>query len=240
MPRFDPPIEASYQSFVDSLIEVATGDGTPLKLHLSPSASLLFGLIKSRLQEGVSSAELRNIGSPPLANADQHAKDALDQWITDLDIGTARVLCVTPDPDNSELWDRYAVSHSGAVLGFRHLPALSTPLLAARQVSYSALEPIVGSGLDFLLYGDTPELRRQAFDAIFMTKRAFWSNQQEWRTLTWRPNEAGLFGDYSFYPDELASVTCGRNASDDFRVAMQDLVHAHFPNCRFALGSPSA
>jgi len=240
MPRFDPPIGASYQSFVGSLIEAATGHGTVLKQHLSPSAALLFGLIKSRLQDGVSPAELRNIGNPPLANADQHAKDALDKWVTGLGIDTARVLCVTTDPDNSELWDRYAASHSGAVLGFRHIPAVSTPLLAARQITYSALEPIVGSGLEFLLYGSTPELRRRTFEAIFMTKKASWSNQQEWRALTWRPNDDSLFGDYSFYPDELASVTCGRNASSDFRAAMQDIIHARFTNCRFTAVSQSA
>jgi hypothetical protein len=183
------------------------------------------------MQNGATEPEIRREWYPVPTWPDGHVARGLDQWVTSLGVETARLLCVSSDDDNDDLWRRYAENHSGVVLGFRHVEEYSTPLLAARQVSYADAAPVVASGCDFLLYGDTAKLRRKAFDAIFMTKSSAWSCQCEWRALTWRPNETGLFGDYRFYEEELASVTCGRTASAEFCRAITTLVSGRFPDC---------
>jgi hypothetical protein len=47
-------------------------------------------------------------------------------------------------------------------ISFRHVAERDTPLIAAEPVSYSEDVPVVGSGLDFLLFGPSQDLLRTA------------------------------------------------------------------------------
>jgi hypothetical protein len=238
MPRFDRSVASSYGLLLETLIDAASGSLALEIRRLSPSATILFKLIQIGVQGGMSFAELRASCSSLFPNADQRFARTLNEWVTGLRLETARVLCVTTDPHSDQMWDRYANGGTGAVLGFRHVSALSTPLLAARKVFYAEAAPSVGSGLNFLLYGDTPELREKTFDAICFTKMASWSYQHEWRALTWRPPEyASQFGDYLFHVEELESITCGHNSSHDFRTAAEQVVRSKFASARFSIAT---
>jgi hypothetical protein len=198
----------------------------------------LYRLFAKGLDDGVAESALRTASHPAPVSPDGQIVAALDAWVRSLSLEKARVLCVSVDRDNDDLWRRYAADHSGLVLSLRHIEERSTPLLAAKQVSYSENPPVVGSGIDFLLYGNTPELRRRTLDAIFITKASKWAGQREWRALAWRPEEEALFGDYLFYPEELSAIAFGRNADPPFRYAIQSLVHVRFPHCRFEAITP--
>ena len=141
------------------------------------------------------------------------------------------MLCVTTEYDNDAMWANYAENHTGCVLGFKHIEELSTPLLVAQPVKYSEERPIVGSGLDFLLYGDSSELGRRTLEAVCFTKKIGWSYESEWRVLTWRPNEHDLkHGDYRFYPEELESITLGARTSPATEAKVRQLMLAKYPS----------
>lgn len=230
MPRFDPPVDVCWPLSINAIVDAAAGRAQIDIQRLGAGALMLYQVSRLALSRGVTEDELRDANNAPDISADTYIATQINQWVESLDITTARVQCLSIEADNAELWRRYAASHSGAVLGFRRVQDRSTPLLAARKVEYSERPPVVGSGLDFLLYGDTPELRRRAFEAIFFAKEARWSAQREWRVVTWRSGERGLFGDYRFAPDELVSVSCGSASSDDFRLGMQALLNAKYPS----------
>jgi hypothetical protein len=230
MPRFDPSIDNSYAACVDVLLGIATGRQSPSRA-LTPASQRLVELFQTMLRSGATEHELRSIADEPIAGADMQASEALTAWVDSLGIGCARVLCVSVDSDNEDLWTRYAANHSGAVLELRHIPEKSTPLLAAQKVRYAAEPPIIGAGPDFLLYGASRELNVRSLEAIFFTKKAEWSCQNEWRALTWRHDERSEFGDYRFFPEELAAIRFGRATTADFREALSTLVRRKYPQC---------
>jgi hypothetical protein len=140
------------------------------------------------------------------------------------------VLCVAAEYDNDAMWANYAANHTGCVLGFRHIEQLSTPLLEAQPVTYSEGRPVVGSGVDFLLYGDTSELRERTLKAVCFTKKSAWSYECEWRVLTWRPNEADRqYGDYHFHGEELESVTLGARSSQETEAKVREFLLSKYP-----------
>jgi hypothetical protein len=230
MPRFDPPIDQSYGACADALIAFATNRAHPAR-QLTPASQFLLQLFRLLLERGTSEEELRKIAREPIVGSDQQAKQALEAWVQSLNIETARILCVSTDSDNPDLWVRYAANYAGAVLEFRHLTERDTPLLAAVRVDYADDLPVLAAGHDFLLYGGTQELRVRTLQAIFFTKRAEWSCQHEWRALTWRPHESTKCGDYRFFPDELVSVRCGAGAAPSFRQELSSIVATLYPGC---------
>jgi hypothetical protein len=233
MPRFEPSVEKSHSVILDILIAGAEGRQRLPVEKLTAQSRILLALIAECLARGATAQELRTAGALSFPDPDEHIAEALSEWVRELGFETARVFCVSVDADNGEMWTHYAANGTGAVFGFRHIPSLSTPLLAAREVFYSEEPPVVAAGTDFLLYGNTAELRRRTFDAIFFAKKAEWSYQREWRAITWRHEGPNQFGDYPFYPDELESVTCGVNSSSKFRLEIGQLVRNGFPNCHF-------
>lgn len=230
MPRFDPPIDHSYGQCVDGLLAIAKGR-VALASPLTPSSELLLQMFRAMLSRGISEEELRSIADSPITGSDQQAKDALESWVDSLDIATARVLCVSTDSNNADLWTRYGGNHTGAVFEFKHVPEKDTPLLAAVQVQYAEELPALGSGHEFLLYGGTAEVKARTCQAIFFTKREGWRCQNEWRALNWRPNEKAQYGDYRFFPEELASVQFGDAALPSFKNELSDVLSIRYPHC---------
>jgi len=233
MPIFDPTIadaNALVPEIIASIVfdDVAIDDerlGAPMKLLLERARHLVGnGLSRARL------IELLGIEQP---DADKEVERELRQFFEQSDLNRARVLCVTTNYMNHAMWGNYAESHAGCVLGFRHIEERSTPLLEAKEVSYREDQPIVGSGLDFLLYGDSPELRAKTVHAVCYTKKAGWSYEQEWRCLVWRNNEVTKqYGDYLFYPEELESVTLGVRSTDATERLLRDLLVKKYSNAK--------
>lgn len=163
---------------------------------------------------------------------DQIYHDRLREFFGENFTRQARVLCLTANPVNPAMWANYAQVHTGCVLGFKHLPERDTPLQEAKQVTYHQEAPCIGSGLDFLLYGASRELRELTIDYICFAKRIEWQYEQEWRVITWRSDEGdALHGDYPFLPGELESVTFGLRATEDLVSDIAGIIQDKYPWC---------
>ncbi|MBM1192583.1 DUF2971 domain-containing protein [Pseudomonas weihenstephanensis] len=232
MPRFHPRVADSYQLLTDSIVSTAF-DGVEIdEARLTHQTRLLLNSVKQMASEGCIKREdvLKGLAGE-VADADQRIEMSLRDCVENLGLSTARVLCVTSDNDNNAMWGNYAESHTGCVLGFRHIIECSTPLLAATRVSYSTEPPVVGTGLDFLLYGNTAELRKRTLNSIFYTKDQSWEYEREWRVITWRRDEVGAqFSDFLFYPDELESVTLGVRATSITEECVRHLLAKKYPS----------
>lgn len=231
VPRFRPPLNEAGDEFVRTLVGMTVGDASLDELRLSATTKFTLGLFRQLVSDGMGTELIREVGGIA-PNADERFEALMKEFVERLTLETTRVLCLTTDRENDRMWQNYAERRRGAVLEFRHVPEYSTPLLAAKEVTYSAEPPIIGSGLDFLLYGDTPELRRCGLDAILYVKRADWAYQREWRAVTWRKDEGkALHGDYRFIDAELASVTIGSSASAEWARSIREFVKLRYPDC---------
>lgn len=232
LPRFEPTISEASTIFSEVLVKAAQGKIPIREADLTPTSRMLLTMTRLLINSGTDPATLAaKLGET--AGSDEKMEAALGDFFNERYISTARVLCVAPAYDNEKLWISYADQFKGCVLGFRHIPDLDTPLLAARPIVYSEHPPMIGSGVDFLLYAGTQELRRATIDAVCFTKKHHWSYQQEWRVITWRDSEGdALYGDYKFYPDELESVTVGSAASQNTLQSVVQLLRSRYRNCR--------
>ena len=231
MPRFEPSLTEATSKLPTILVEAATGQRTLDHDRLSPQTQLLIQLVQMLLQAGITASDIIESLQNDQPDADQKMDEMLRAHMASLYLARARVLCLTSDPENEVMWGTYADSHAGCALGFTHIPELSTPLQEARQVQYTEQAPVVGSGIDFLLYGDTSELRARTHQAICYTKKVPWSYEKEWRVVTWRWEERDSdVGHYKFYPKELVSVTFGARASADGISQIRRLLGANYPH----------
>jgi hypothetical protein len=230
MPRFEPTVAEAFGLLPAALLG-AIFDGEELDQdRLSGAIRLLLAMLRDAVADGASREHLMGMLSSKQPDADERVVTALRSLFEAKDLDRARVLCLTTNPCNDAMWGNYADSHAGLVLGFRHIEHRSTPLLEAKKVSYSEERPVVGSGLDLLLYGDTNELRSRTLHAVCFTKKSVWSYESEWRVLTWRPNEVNKrHGDYQFWPDELESVTLGQRAGQDTETKVRQLMERQYP-----------
>jgi len=233
MPRFDPSV-ADAHKLLPEIIVNAVLDGAVLdEARLGAPMKVLLNLVKGLAASGLNRKNLLDMLESSAPDADERIEAELREHIEAQDLGKARVLCVTTEYDNDAMWGNYGEAHSGCVLGFRHIESLSTPLLEAKPVAYSEGRPIVGSGLDFLLYGDTSELRERTLQAVCFTKKLAWSYEHEWRALSWRPNEHGKqHGDYLFHPNELESVTLGARASASTTASVRGVLAQRYPSTK--------
>ncbi|MFD0738418.1 DUF2971 domain-containing protein [Lysobacter koreensis] len=231
LPSFEPSLVDSIPQVPRLVVAAAAGDSTIDVERLCAPTRQLYDLVSWAISQGMKAEDF----------LDEHEEDrALDaiyherlrEFFGENFTKQARVLCLTANPLNPAMWANYAQSHAGCLLGFKHLPELSTPLQEAKRVTYHETAPLIGSGLDFLLYGDSKELRERTIDYICFAKKAEWQYEQEWRVITWRSNEGhSLHGDYPFFPDELESLTFGLRASDDDVNDLTALTRSKYPAC---------
>jgi hypothetical protein len=231
MPRFEPTIAEASKEFPDTLLKVATGKIKFDESTLSPSAKLLLQCVKALLEQKTSETKIISALTSRNEDPDTHVTSGLRNFFGKKFLSTARVICLTTNHSNDAMWANYAEGHKGCVLEFKHIPEFSTPFLEAKKVRYSESPPVVGTGLDFLLYGDTRLLRESTINAVCYTKKSDWAYEKEWRAITWRPEEDAQFGDYKFYPDELESVTLGSRTLPDAESVIKKLLQETYPRC---------
>jgi hypothetical protein len=235
MPCFKPTAADAQRMLPQILVEAAQAKRQINENNLLPLRVMQLAEARRQLKVGISSTEvIQNLVKliPEIPNADVIITDLLAQIYSKTRLETTRVLCVTTKPDNQVLWGNYAENHKGLVLGFRHIEEYSTPLLGAEKVIYSDEVSVVGSGLDFLLYGPSTELKKNARIAITCSKTKEWEYEGEWRAITYRPMESGnQYNDYLFYPEELESVTLGVRASSELQAEVRALVSEHYTDC---------
>ena len=232
MPRFVPTIAEGLRKFPHLLLDIVAGTVEIDEESLPPPTQLLLSILRRMTTSRSTVEEMTAALSPEIADADNKAEQALREFTLGLDLEAVRILCVTVAPDNEAMWANYAENHSGCVLGFRHIRTHDTPLLAARKVDYSEDAPVVGSGLDLLLYGNTEALSSKTVQAICFTKKAPWAYEQEWRAMTYRATpKNSTFSDFQFYGDELESITFGPRIDKIIVEELKALTRNKFRSC---------
>lgn len=232
LPRFSPSLIDAISELPRLLVLAAAGEPVIDINRLSAPARLLYDQVKFGISNGMKPEDFIDAASVEDRPLDQIYHDWLRQFFGEKFTKQARVLCLTANPLNPAMWANYAQTHTGCLLGFKHLPEQDTPLQEAKQVSYHQDAPCIGSGLDFLLYGASREIRQLTIDYICFAKRIEWQYEQEWRVITWRSNEGdALYGDYPFLPEEIESVTLGLNVNDDFASEISGIIKDNYPWC---------
>jgi hypothetical protein len=231
MPRFEPTVSEAHKLLSETLIAAASGRLSLDAACLAPTIKIALDLITQALQKGVPEAELHHLFKEFVdPEVDEVIEQRLRDHFSSLNPNVARVLCLTSSFNNDVMWGTYAESHYGCVLGFT-AAALDSPFHEAKPVAYTDRPAIAGSGLDFFLYGDSSELRKNTLKAVCYTKNLVWSYEQEWRLITWRPLEVAVtHGDYIFYPEELESVTFGARARPEFIKSICEITSRHYPH----------
>lgn len=232
MPRFAPTIAEGLRQFPHLLLDIVAGTVEIDEEPLPPPSQLLLSILRRMPTSRSTVEEMTAALSAEIADADNQAELALREFTLGLDLEAVRILCVTVAPDNEAMWANYAENHSGCVLGFRHIRTHDTPLLAAKKVNYSEDAPVVGSGLDLLLYGNTEALSSKTVQAICFTKKAPWAYEQEWRAMTYRATpKNSTFSDFQFYGDELESITFGPRIDKIIVEELKALTRNKFRSC---------
>lgn len=230
MPRFKPTVSESHRLLPQALINAARGTLMLDMARLAPIVKRMLDQVTRALRSGVAESQLLGLLSDfERPDADEIIEQQLRDHFGSLESKGTRVLCLTSTFDNDVMWGTYADNHYGCVLGFT-AALTDSPFHQVKPITYQEEPPIVGSGLDFLLYGDSPELRRKTIEAVCYTKKTVWSYEQEWRLITSRPRESeATHGDYIFYREELESVTFGARATPDFIESVHTITTRQFP-----------
>jgi hypothetical protein len=230
MPRFEPTVSESYPLLPQALIDAASKKRPIDQSRLTPKNKEVLRIFQEAIFRGTSEAELLNlVGGVAQSHADETIEQGLRDYFEALGPKAARVLCLTSTFHNEVMWGTYAESHYGCVLGFK-AALVDSPFHDTKAINYSDTPAIVGSGLDFLLYGDSQELRQRTIEAVLYTKKSEWSYEQEWRLITWRHLETeATHGDYIFYPEELESITFGARTDTEFVESICTVAKNQYP-----------
>ena len=230
MPCFEPTIAEACSELSAILAGAVFGDIEIDEPRLTPTMQKLLALFRQARDGGADREALTRLDcSQP--DSDTLMEASMRKFFDGL-IDHFRVCCVTTKWDNEAMWAHYAEGRAGCVLGFRHIPSLDTPLQMAEPIEYTTERPVVGTGLDWMLYGDTPDLREKTRRAVCLAKKAEWSGESEWRVFIARPNEEGaLYKDLKFYPDELESVTLGSDATPGTAASVRLCLKSAYSRC---------
>jgi hypothetical protein len=145
-----------------------------------------------------------------------------------------RILCLTEGPEHAAMWYHYADKYQGAVLEFRCIDELDSPLLLAERVTYPTVKPEVftAAGWAKLLMTPQEQAKAELFHVATYTKSPDWSYENEWRITAFRDDkDTGFFTDTKFHPIELAGIYLGPRISAEDRSALIQAA-AKYPNAR--------
>lgn len=230
MPTFDPTVEEGWNDFLEKIIEIALDKSITDLNQYSPQTQLNIQLLRqlNKSKEGFRKL-LKELPAPS-----QEVMDIALRSCTDLfNDGSLRVFCLTEDDKNDVMWTHYGSNHTGCVLGFKHIPELSTAFKEAERVTYTKDDPVIGSSIDFLLYGNIPELNKRTTKAIYYTKGKNWDYEKEWRTMIRRPSiDGALYSDLPFLNDELESLTFGARIEKEDELKISALIQGKYPKCK--------
>lgn len=229
--RFVPGAVESIHIYMETLIRAAAGEVALDESRLTAHSVQLLQMFRRMTAAGVSAQQIISKLSKAPSDGDAWIEEGMRKF---LDHDNARILCLSETPTNNAMWGNYAANATGCVLGLRSVD--DSAWLEAKQVRYLDELPPLGSGLDYHLYGQTPEMLKASVEAACYTKLEDWKYEREWRIVTWaRPHEVesgALYKDYAFGADELESVTFGARIESKVEVHVRSLVRTFYPDCR--------
>lgn len=238
---FDVPRELSFGITPAHIVEALSARLTYLLQHpptdtsaLAPKVRLLVETVKKDIPAELLAelfAELQEVAAQhqPTGESMEELRAMWRQCLKEL-----RILCLTENAAHAAMWYHYADRYAGAVLEFRCNESTDSPWLIARPVDYPQKKPAVytADGWAEILTLRNDEAVRRMLDVATYTKATDWSYENEWRIVSFkRPHDVGEYTDYSFNPNDLASVYVGPLMSPADRSAIAECVRT-FPSAK--------
>lgn len=145
-----------------------------------------------------------------------------------------KVLCLSERHDSILMWSHYAQMHRGAVLELACVPEPDSAWGAAMPVRYGDIPSIFDEDSLFrVLSGQTSMTDAQFIDDSinrFVTAKATdWSYESEWRVVLHLTDPNKLTEDFSFAPEELASIYLGCSMAQNNRDEIAAIIHRYYP-----------
>ncbi|MGE8047136.1 DUF2971 domain-containing protein [Pseudomonas monteilii] len=233
MPILSPGFEEARPIYLKELVDKAYSNSSVNLSIYSQWTQEIIGLLQKLKLQGVSpESALRKIESVAPKSAESLESNFRRSTELNND-GSLRCFCLTESDYNALMWAHYGDSYKGCMLGFRHIDELSTPFGAAEKVLYTDEAPIIGSAVDFYLYGPSSKQNKDTRLAIYYTKAKIWEYEKEWRVIhKVSPIDGALFTDFKFYPQELESITFGLKISQEARNDILDLISSRYAHCK--------
>ncbi len=233
MPTLSPDFDEARPIYVNRLLEIGYSDLITDYSSYSEWTQYILRLIQKLKVQGVPSADVRQMLNSVVPNSTVKL-ESLFRRSTELNNdGSLRIFCLTENVLNDLMWAHYGDSNKGCMLGFRHIDEYSTPFAAAEKVRYTDETPVIGSAVDFYLYGPSAAQNKETRLAIYHTKKSAWTYENEWRVIHKSNTPNGkLYSDFKFYPEELESVTFGLKITPDDKDKIINLVQLGYPHCK--------
>ncbi|SCZ75154.1 MULTISPECIES: DUF2971 domain-containing protein [unclassified Pseudomonas] len=232
MPILSPSFDESKSIYSSRLVEIVYSSMDADLSIYSQWTQKIIGLLRQLKKQGVPQETiLKKLES--IIPKTTESLERLFRKSTELNNnGTLRCFCLTENELSTLMWAHYGDSYKGCMLGFQHIDELSTPFGAAEKVRYTNEAPIIGSAVDFLLYGPSSEQKKETRLAIYHTKAKDWEYEKEWRVIH-KVNPGGdtLYTDFKFYPGELKSITFGLRLSPEIKAEILKLISYQYAHC---------
>lgn len=232
MPALSPNFIEARPIYSQKLIDIAYSDVNGDLSAYSPWTQMLVALLKQLKNKGTSSTSALSLIDSVIPQSEQNLEDAFRNSTELNNDGSLRCFCLTENEMNTLMWAHYGDSYKGCMLGFQHLNELSTPFAIADKVRYSDETTVIGSALDFYLYGPTSEQNKETRLAIYCTKSADWKYEKEWRVIhKIKMPDDKLYSDFKFYPQELESITFGLKIDKEEKTQILELATSNYSHC---------
>lgn len=231
MPVLSPSFEEGRSIYAQSLVDIIYISKVNDFLKYSQWSQDLLSQIAKLKNNNVSAQEALEKIQPSIPKSEKALGEILRISTENNNDGSLRCFCLTESKNNGLMWGHYGESYAGCVFGFRHIEKLSTPFHAAEKVEYYPEAPVIGSALDFLLYGPTKELNKATRLSIYYSKSLDWSYEKEWRVIVKRPHDQKKYSDFKFYPEELESITIGPRMDASRKANILNLINSRYSNC---------
>lgn len=233
MPVLSPSFEEGKDIYANKLVDIIFEKEESDFSKYSYWSKILLTQLKELKSNNVTAKEALGLLQKNIPSSQDKLEDLFRKSTEQTNDGSLRCFCLTENENNSLMWGHYGDSYAGCMLGFKHIDKLSTPFAAAEKVNYSPNTPIIGSSVDFYLYGPTPEQNKRTRLAIYHTKNEDWAYEKEWRVVySLKSPSNQKYSDFRFYPEELESITFGPKINLDNKNNILKLIEEKYPHCK--------
>lgn len=227
-PIFSPTIEESWVYLLNKICDLIY-DKIPFNPSVNaPNLDLMINSIQALKEVGKTRKYILSKFSTPSIKLDD-IKKRLRESMENKNLNTFRILCLTSDFDNEQMWGLYSDNHFGCILSFKSVEELDSVFLEAKEVDYIDGERIVGSGLDVILNNNMNDIIKKTNQSICFTKKKKWFYEKEWRLMTKRPHSNKNYDDFIYYPEELESVTFEVRTTDKDKNEIKKIISEKYP-----------
>jgi hypothetical protein len=143
------------------------------------------------------------------------------------------IFCVSGTHDSILMWSHYAENHTGAVIEFRAVQEVDSPLLVANPVRYSQEMPRLPYDLIMM---DSKKARMDILDTITLSKSEIWAYEKEWRVWATLRDKTKTFEIIPFAPEQIGAVYLGCKMSGADKAEIAEMVGSKYPKVKLFAG----